>query len=168
MLPSTGSSSCHMWAQQLWRPGSRAQTRQPWRPGSRAHTRQPWSPGSRAQTWQAWCPGSTAHTRQPWRPGSRAQTWQPWRPGSRAQTQQSWGTGLVVPWHVGSFQTRDRTHDLCIGSWISNHQTTREVPNKHFLFFKKLNGSIKGSEYSKDNCNFMKLLFESHMHIYRK
>ena len=35
------------------------------------------------------------------------------------------------------------------------------------FFFKKLNGSIKGSENTKDSCNFMKLLSESHMHIYR-
>ena len=36
--------------------------------------------------------------------------------------------GLVAPWHVGSSQTRDRTHVLlCTGWWILNHWTTREV-----------------------------------------
>ena len=33
------------------------------------------------------------------------------------------------PWHVESSWTRDRTHVPCIGRWILNHQTTREVLN---------------------------------------
>ena len=36
--------------------------------------------------------------------------------------------GLVVPRHMGSFQTRDQTHVLCIGRQILNHWTIREVP----------------------------------------
>ena len=35
--------------------------------------------------------------------------------------------GLVVPWHVGSSQTRDGTL-TCIGRLILNHWTTGEVP----------------------------------------
>ena len=38
-----------------------------------------------------------------------------------------WRIGLVAPWHVESFWTRDRTHVPCIGKWILNHWTTREV-----------------------------------------
>ena len=36
---------------------------------------------------------------------------------------------LVALWHVGSSQTRDQTHVPCIGRWILNHRTTREVPS---------------------------------------
>ena len=36
--------------------------------------------------------------------------------------------GLVNPRHVGSSQTRDRTHVPCIGRRILNYWTTREVP----------------------------------------
>ena len=35
--------------------------------------------------------------------------------------------GLVAPCHMGSSQTRDRTHIACIGRLILNHWTTREV-----------------------------------------
>ena len=35
--------------------------------------------------------------------------------------------GLVTPWHVRSSQTGDRTCVLCIGRWILNCWTTREV-----------------------------------------
>ena len=35
---------------------------------------------------------------------------------------------LVAPPHVGSSQTRDRTHVPGIGRWILNNCTTREVP----------------------------------------
>ena len=38
-----------------------------------------------------------------------------------------WWIGLVAPWHVESFWTRDRTHVPCIGRWILSHWTTREV-----------------------------------------
>ena len=43
-----------------------------------------------------------------------------------------WLTGLVAPWHVGSSQTRARTHVPCIGRQILNHCTTREAPIKFF------------------------------------
>ena len=39
-----------------------------------------------------------------------------------------WHMGLVALRHVGSPQTRDRTHFPCVGRWILNHWTTREVP----------------------------------------
>ena len=43
------------------------------------------------------------------------------------QAQQLWCTGLVAPRHVGSSQTRDRTHVRCIGRRILNHCATTEV-----------------------------------------
>ena len=67
--------------------------------------------------------------------GMRAQ--QLWLTGSRAQAQQLWHTGLVAPRHVGSSWTRDRTRVPCIGRWILNHCTTREVPQS-FLFMISL------------------------------
>ena len=62
-------------------------------------------------------------------------TWaqQLWFARSRAQAQQSWHTGLVAPWHVGSSQTRARTHVPCIHRWILNHCTTRGVPIQIFF-----------------------------------
>ena len=48
--------------------------------------------------------------------------------GSRARgLEQSWGTDSVAPRHVGSSRARDRTCVLCIGTWILNLWTTREV-----------------------------------------
>ena len=41
--------------------------------------------------------------------------------------QQSWATGLAAPWYMGSSRTRDQTYDPCIGRWILNPWTTREV-----------------------------------------
>ena len=57
--------------------------------------------------------------------GARAQ--QLWLVGSREQAQQLWCTGLVALRHVGSSQTRARTHVPCIGRWILNHCATREA-----------------------------------------
>ena len=59
--------------------------------------------------------------------------------GSRAQAQQLWHTGLVVPRHVGSSVTRDRTRVPCISRRIPNHCATSEVPlftilNKNNIF----------------------------------
>ena len=56
-----------------------------------------------------------------------------WLAGSRSQAQQLWCTGLVAPRHVGSSQTRARTHVPCIGRQILNHCTTRQVPAHTFL-----------------------------------
>ena len=44
-----------------------------------------------------------------------------------APAQQLWLTGLVAPRHVGSSQTRARTHVPCIGRQILNHSATREA-----------------------------------------
>ena len=66
--------------------------------------------------------------------GSWAQ--QLWLKGSRAQAQQLWRMGLVVPQHVGSSQIGDRTHVPCIGKWVINHCTTREVPRVSFCHQK--------------------------------
>ena len=49
------------------------------------------------------------------------------------QAQQLWLTGLVAPRHVGSSQTRARTHVPCIGRQILNHCATREAPIFLFL-----------------------------------
>ena len=38
-----------------------------------------------------------------------------------------WLTGLVTPWHVGSSQTRPRTHVPCSSRQILNHCATREA-----------------------------------------
>ena len=75
-----------------------------------------------------------------WSTGSRHMgfsscgTWaqQLWLVGSRAQAQQLWRTGLVAPQHVGSSWARARTRVPCIGRWILNHCTTREVPTMMF------------------------------------
>ena len=44
-----------------------------------------------------------------------------------AQAQQLWVTGPVAPRHVGSSQTRARTHVPCIGRQILNHCGIREA-----------------------------------------
>ena len=49
-----------------------------------------------------------------------------------AQAQQLWLTGLVVPWPVGSSQTRARTHIPCIGRQTLNHCAAREA--QYMLF----------------------------------
>ena len=49
-----------------------------------------------------------------------------------ARTQYSWHTGFAAPQHVGSSQTRDWTHVLCIAWQILNHWTTREAPSLDF------------------------------------
>ena len=51
--------------------------------------------------------------------------------GSRAQAQWLWPTGLVVPRHVRSSQTRAGTRVPCIGRRILNHCATREAPRAH-------------------------------------
>ena len=44
-----------------------------------------------------------------------------------------WLTGLVAPWHVGSSQTRARTHVPCIGRQILSHCATREAPYYYYF-----------------------------------
>ena len=46
--------------------------------------------------------------------------------------------GSVVLWHVGSSQTRDRTHVTCNGRWILYHRATRKalfISNNAFFLF---------------------------------
>ena len=73
-----------------------------------------------------------ARAQQLWLVGSRVQAQQLWLVGSRVQAQQLWCTGLVAPQHVGSSQTRARTHVPCIGRWILNHCATRAAQLKVF------------------------------------
>ena len=52
-----------------------------------------------------------------------------WSSHSTVRTLQWLGcTGFVALWLVGSSQTRDQTCVPCIGKWILNHCTSREVP----------------------------------------
>ena len=51
-----------------------------------------------------------------------------------AQAQELWLTGLATPQHVGSSQTRARTHVPCIGRRILNHCATREAHFGEFCF----------------------------------
>ena len=43
-----------------------------------------------------------------------------------------WLTGPAAPWHVGSSQTRARTHVPCTGRQTLNHCATREAPHCSF------------------------------------
>ena len=54
-----------------------------------------------------------------------------------------WHTGLVAPRHVGSSQTRARTHVPCIGRRVPNHCAAKEAPaHLHFCSpFRKSYGS---------------------------
>ena len=66
--------------------------------------------------------------------GLQAQELQP--VGSRVWARQLWHVSSLAPCHVGSSQTRDETHVLCIGRWILNHWTTRESQASNLFFFK--------------------------------
>ena len=50
-----------------------------------------------------------------------------WNTGSTARAQLLWHMGLDALRHVGSSWTRGQTPVPCIGSWVLNHWTTREV-----------------------------------------
>ena len=58
-----------------------------------------------------------------------------WLEGSRVQAQQLWHMGLVVPQHVRSSWTRDRTCVPCIGRRILNHCATREVTKYYYYYY---------------------------------
>ena len=45
----------------------------------------------------------------------------------RAHAHYLWPEGLAASKHMGSSWTRDQTRFPCIGRWITNHLTTREV-----------------------------------------
>ena len=51
--------------------------------------------------------------------------------------------GLVAPQLVESSWTRDGTHVPCIGRWILNHWTTREVLLKIFKRFPLLKRKLE-------------------------
>ena len=53
--------------------------------------------------------------------------------GSKAQALQLWFTGLVVPQHVGSSQTRDPTLVSCTGRQISLPLSHQGKPQNRFL-----------------------------------
>ena len=53
-----------------------------------------------------------------------------------AQAQQLWPTGPAVPRHMGSSQTRARTHVPCIGRQTLNHCATREALTSFLLYQK--------------------------------
>ena len=55
---------------------------------------------------------------------------------SIAWAQWSWHTIIVAPRHAVSSQTRDWMLVPCIGRWILNHWTTKEVP--HIVFHYQL------------------------------
>ena len=76
-----------------------------------------------------------------------------WLVGSRKQAQQLWPTGLVAPWHMGSSQTRDRTHVPCIGRRILNHCATRKAPK--ILTLKKIQmiSLINSTKHLKEKLN---------------
>ena len=57
--------------------------------------------------------------------------WRAWAHSKQAQ--ELWHTCSVVPRQVESSQTRDQSHVPCIGRWILNHRTTREV--QIFIWF---------------------------------
>ena len=46
---------------------------------------------------------------------------------SGCRTQAPGHRGLVAPWRMESSRIRDRTQVPCIGRWVLNHWTTREV-----------------------------------------
>ena len=56
-----------------------------------------------------------------------------------------WLTGPAAPRHVGSSQTRARTHVPCIGRQTLNHCATREAPSDLLRSQKtdSLSGSVK-------------------------
>ena len=43
---------------------------------------------------------------------------------------------LIALQHVESPWRRNQTHVLCIGRWILNHRTTKEVPKALFILVK--------------------------------
>ena len=80
--------------------------------------------------------------------------------GSRAWAQQLWRTGLVAPRYVGSSWIRDQTSVPCIGRWILNCWTTREVPTTRiFLMFSY--GYMVVTDYQEEDYR-EKVQFWSH------
>ena len=72
-----------------------------------------------------------------------------------AQAQQLWLTGLVAPRHVGSSQTRARTHVPCIGRQILNHCATREALKNILKLEENLTREKERTKLSIINKNFI-------------
>ena len=62
--------------------------------------------------------------------------------GFLLQPQQLRHRGFRTPRHTGSSCPRDRTRVLCIGRWILNHRTTREVPRLFFQLYKSVTAAL--------------------------
>ena len=87
-----------------------------------------------------------------------------WLPGSRAQAQQLWPMDFVAPRHRESSQTRGGAHVPCIGRWILNHCTTREV-----LFFFFILNLYSVVYVSRAFIIFLSILFPNLLQfVYRK
>ena len=71
--------------------------------------------------------------------------------------QQLWHMGLSAWRHVGSFQSRDQCVP-CIGRWILNHWTTREVPRCSYYV-----GEWMGR--CKEQYSFGKVFRDSHISV---
>ena len=71
--------------------------------------------------------------------------WGAWALGSRLQ--QLWLMGLVALQHVESSWTRDQTHVLCIGRWVLNHWTMREV--QRYFSYKLATNQISRDEIQR-------------------
>ena len=56
---------------------------------------------------------------------------------------QLWCAGLVATQNVGSSWTKDQTHIPCIGKWILNHWTTRDVQFAYFYLLDSSNSYAK-------------------------
>ena len=63
--------------------------------------------------------------------------------------------GLVAPVHVGSSRTRDWTCVPCVGRWILNHWTTREVLLSLFFLFSILNPQSPFLPQGLCTCSFL-------------
>ena len=81
------------------------------------------------------------------------------------QAQQLWFTGLVAPGHVGSSQTRARTHVPCIGRQILNHCATREAQLIYFLIFIYLFGCVGSLLQHVGSLDVACRLFSCGMHV---
>ena len=56
---------------------------------------------------------------------------------------QLWCAGLVATQNVGSSWTKDQTHVPCIGKWILNQWTTRDVQFAYFYLLDSSNSYAK-------------------------
>ena len=66
--------------------------------------------------------------------------------------------GVSAPWHVESFQTRDRIHVPCIGRQILIHCATREVLMSLFFLIEVKFTSYKTNHFKLCNHHFYVVL----------